>query len=133
MTTKVETMERGGIAVGGAEADVRAAKGTKPQTGQRDASPAPAWLDVTTSEDATGLEAASCDWQGQSYRATSRNGAILALCRVLVPAGCPDLPWRTPRGLSGRVHRAARLTVAGGEQQLRFVAWKPGPKDRRMT
>ena len=133
MNIKAEKVERGGIALGGAGADDDVAREAKPQTGQCDASPASAWLDVTTSEDATGLEAASCDWQGTTHRATSRNGAILALCRMLVAVGCPDLPRRTPRGLSGRVHSAARVTVAGGEQQLRFVAWKPGPNDRGMT
>jgi hypothetical protein len=87
----------------------------------------PPTLLVAVRDHGDGRETAATSWAGDNYSATSRNGAILALCRKLVAAGCPDLPWTNGRGLSGWVHGAALMTVAGGDQPLRFVKWKPGP------
>jgi hypothetical protein len=84
-------------------------------------------LVIDCHEDRAGMGHAMCVWGGRTFTASSRNGAVLALCRILVKEGCPDLTWRTARGLRGRVHGAARLTVAGGERPTRFVPWKPGP------
>lgn len=91
----------------------------------------PPTLVVTVRGHGDGRETASTPWAGQDFSATSRNGAILALCRKLVAAGCPDLPWTNGRGLSGRVHGAALMTIAGGDQPMRFVKWKPGPRNGR--
>lgn len=54
---------------------------------------------------------ASCEWNGRTIEAVSRNGAVYALCRELVAAGCPDQPMRVygPEG---------RLSLYGPEGRL---------------
>jgi hypothetical protein len=75
-----------------------------------------------------GRETATARWAGLDHSATSRNGAVLALCRVLVKAGCPEeTRWEVPGRISGTVGGTARLTIVGGDQPLRFVKWRPGP------
>ena len=85
------------------------------------------------SQRSDGMEAATATWCGREYRATSRNGAALALARDLMAAGLPDGPWQAV-GADGRVrlhgpslHRLAALTVSDppNGRGCRFTRWEP--------
>jgi hypothetical protein len=81
------------------------------------------------------VDEARCTAAGRAFHAASTGGAVFALCRALVDAGLPDMPYAayaTGRRsaspcFTGMVHAAARLTCMGG----RFVPFPksttPGP------
>ena len=61
-------------------------------------------------------DAATAEWNGQRFEAVSRHGALMALARRLIDAGCPDLPWEAGRPgkrdlFGSSLHRLGRLTV----------------------
>ncbi len=61
-------------------------------------------------------DCATCEWWGRRFEAVSRHGATMALARLLVEAGCPDLPWEAGRPgkrdmFGPSLHRLAGLTV----------------------
>lgn len=99
---------------------------------------APVTILVTAGSDGWGTATATV--AGQNFDARSRNGAIFALCRVLVAAGIPDAPWQAintarPDTVSLRgasIHESAKLTVREGDRGgPRFVRWTPGPQKAR--
>jgi hypothetical protein len=62
------------------------------------------------------MDRASAIWNGRTFEAESRSGAICMLARQLVEAGCPDEPWEAVRNgqvaLHGKsLHGVAKLTV----------------------
>jgi hypothetical protein len=80
-------------------------------------------LIVEVSARPSGCETATTRWNGRDFTASSSNGAILALCRLLLKAGCPEATrWEVPRRISGTVGSVAKLTVSS---DMRFARWKP--------
>ena len=71
-------------------------------------------------------------WNASAYDTRSKTGAVFALARKLVDAGCPDQPWET-RGDDGQrrlhgssLHAIARLSVSS-EPRPHFTKWAPRP------
>ena len=83
----------------------------------------PLHIRITVKTDTQGRDTASCEWADEAFTITSSNGAVLALCRSLIAAGCPDLPWEVAGRFSGTVHAAAVRTVS----DTSFGPWAPHP------
>lgn len=88
-------------------------------------------IEITVWTDKAAREYAQADWDGHSYIASSRAGAVFAVARLLVAAGCPDGPWRVPSKLEGpSLHKIARLAIEdsprGGIHQRPYHALPPG-------
>jgi hypothetical protein len=85
-------------------------------------------LYVSTKSD--GTDRAIAEFGGQLYEAESRAGAVMALARELIAAGCPDQRWIAV-GKKGAVRfrgpsllRIAGLTIVEREQRgLAIVKW----------
>jgi hypothetical protein len=61
---------------------------------------------------------AFCEWDGRRFEARSRNGAVYALCRELVAAGCPDQSMRVVNA-EGRVQLTIRSIRAGAGRTIK--------------
>ncbi|MCU4161275.1 hypothetical protein AiwAL_14375 [Acidiphilium sp. AL] len=85
---------------------------------------------MTIGEGNPGMDIAEAMFAGQSYTATSRNGATMKLARMLVADGCPDQPVEARGRDDGlrftvpSLHRLARLTISepdrGGIRAIPF-------------
>lgn len=76
------------------------------------------------------MEAASADYGGQTYATKSKTGALCALARALMDAGCPDVAWQAARDgvvvLSGTsLHRLAGWAYSDTEKGLVRAKWAP--------
>lgn len=88
----------------------------------------------TMTQRSDGMDAAECVWNGRTFTATSRNGASMALARVLCDAGAPEGPWEVEDSRTGQkrlygrsLHGISRMTVKEGEKRPRFAEWQPHP------
>jgi hypothetical protein len=93
---------------------------------------------LTKQQAATGApvpDRATIEWQGQRYEQIDAHGAIFALARQLVAAGCPDQPWQTV-GTNGVVqlhgpslHGLANWTIReSATQTIKRVPYAPLPE-----
>ena len=71
-----------------------------------------------------------CEWGGEHWAVFSSHGAVMALARVLVAAGCEDQPWEALGEDGARVLygpsllRISRLTFSEGERGMRLQAFR---------
>lgn len=88
---------------------------------------------MTLREGRDGLDVAEAVHAGETFTATSRNGATMKLARALLEAGAPDGPIEA-RGTDGKLrftspslHRLGRWTIEESDRGIRQRRWKPSP------
>ena len=75
------------------------------------------------------IDRVSADWNGRTFEVEAKSGAICAIARQLVEAGCPDEAWQAERGgqvaIRGKsLHGVAKLTVSDPDKgNVKFVKW----------
>ena len=81
------------------------------------------------------IDHVECEWGGQTFKASSTHGAIMAVARCLVSASAPDGPWEGVDSRTGRkrlygrsVHALAGLTLTEPDRGgLKLVRWRQRP------
>lgn len=90
-------------------------------------------IHMVLAEGRAGLDNAVATFGGQTFTATSRNGATMKLARMLVEAGAPDEPvavYGTEGNLrftAPSLHGLAAWTIEESDRGIRQRRWKPSP------
>ena len=84
-------------------------------------------IEIGTQHLGGGAEGVIAEWRGEPYEAASKHGALHALARKLVCAGCEDQPWRTSTLRGRSLHYLAATTIAEGDGAPRIAKWASHP------
>ena len=87
-----------------------------------------------------GLDYVTAQYQGKTFKASDRHGAVFGLCRKLVTAQIPDVSMAVlPRGGGPElfrvpsVHFAATKTIVDGVHGETLTDYRRGPTARRTS
>lgn len=87
---------------------------------------------IRVSQRSDGMDQATAEWEGREFKSASRNGATMAVSRLLCAAGRPECAWVAVDSQNGKerfhgdsLSQLSNTTVAEGAKPPRLVRWEP--------